>query len=174
MHSNASTSPSVPLSCSPGLSPPSGVTAALPAPAAHPTSATVSPRQGVCALAGCILPLDWDKPSDTPGPAELSRRCRGGVGGVREVWKVQRGCAGAVPQVQEACGRCPRDLRRCERCGAGAGAVLALSPQVREVREDTGELRERCRGGWRGRAAAGAGLFIVRENHKRLKRREKV
>lgn len=32
-----------------------------------------------------ILPLDWDKSRGALGPAELSQRCRGGVGGVREV-----------------------------------------------------------------------------------------
>lgn len=90
------------------------------------------------------FPSTGTSPPALPGPAELSRRCRGG------------------------CGRCPR-------AAGGAEPAEGVRKVCGEVREGTGGLRERCRGGWRGRAAAaGAGLFIVRENHKRLKRREKV
>lgn len=122
---------------------------------------------------------------DAEGMQEMCRVCSAGAGeGVEDAEWMQemfRGC----PAVAGGCGRdaegmqemfrgCPASagedvegMRRGCRC---AGSLL----QVREVREGAGELRERCRGGWRGRAAAGAGLFIVRENHKRLKRREKV
>lgn len=56
------------------------------------------------------FPSTGTSPPALPGPAELSRRCRGGVGGVREVREernVRRGCrrcAGRSGKVREGCG----------------------------------------------------------------------
>lgn len=124
-HSNASTSPSVPLSRSPGLSPPRGVTAAPPAPAAHPLQPRVTSSSCLCS--GRLYPSPGlgqvpRYPGAVPQVQGRCGKCPRGLEGAEVVQEVCRGCpAGAV-----GCGRCPRDLRRCERCGGDAEGVREL------------------------------------------------
>lgn len=71
------------------------------------------------------FPWTGTSPPALPGPAELSRRCRGGVGGVRELREERN--------LRRGCGRCAgRSGKVREGCGSGAGGAGGGGRQQQE------------------------------------------